>query len=82
MAKPDSKNRKGPAGWPPRIPDACLEQRPTGRKQRPKERLFGSPVDKLAISILNERRLVAKLPGDSPRRTPSLPKIDFDGEER
>lgn len=82
MTKPDSKNRKGPAGWRPRIPSAGLEQRPSGRDQRPKERLLRSPVDQLAISILNERRLAGRLPTDSPRRTPTLPKIDFDGEER
>jgi len=56
------------------IPNAEIEQRPGGRKKR--------PVDQLAISIINEHRLVAKLPIDSPRRTPTLPKINFNGEER
>jgi hypothetical protein len=77
VAKPTSKNRKGPAGWPPRIPNADLDSRPGGRIEKIKDGPPKSPVGRLAISIINERRLVVGLPPDSFRRTPSLPKIDL-----
>lgn len=55
-----------------------------GRKDPAKEGQGGSPVPtgRLAIAYMNDRRQMARLPLDDPRRTPTLPKIDLGGEER
>jgi hypothetical protein len=59
---------------------SCAEKRGLAdRRIFPKEdrSLSPAPTDAIAIARMNDRRAVANLPKDDPRRTPSLPKLPW-----
>ena len=74
--------KKGTPGAAPTTPGSSLNafrasQLDESRRASPKAGDLESPIlnDRARGQLMNDNRLVSRLPADSPRRKPTLPKI-------